>query len=104
MKCNFKRNSFTNDILNWADAVIIEDAVEHREDDHIDVEEHHSEHCAELALVKQIHAGGQNDDSTAGVKQDFQQKNHHHFKVKWSTLWAIPEIMIYISKWTMDMY
>ena len=94
----FKRNSFTNNILNWADAVIIEDAVEHRKDDHIDVEEHHYEHCAELALVKQIHAGGQNDDSTAGVKQDFQQKNHHQFEIKSTTLWAIPEIMINISR------
>ena len=58
--------------------MIIEDAVEDRKDDHIDVKEHHGEHCAELALVKQIHAGGQNDDSTAGVKQDFQQKNHQN--------------------------
>ena len=98
MKRNFQRNNITNDILHWADAVIIEDAVEHRKDDHIDVEEHHSEHCAELAIVKQIHAGRQNDDSTTGVKQDFQQKNHHHFKVKWSALWSIPEIMINISR------
>ena len=69
----------TNDILNWTDIVIVKDAIKDYQDGHVDIEEHHREHCVELSIMQHIVASRKNNDSTTGVEQNFQQKNHCKF-------------------------
>ena len=68
-------NIITNYCLNWADVVFIEDTVEDNQDGHVDIEEHHREHCVELSIMQHIVASRKNNDSTTGVEQNFQQKD-----------------------------
>ena len=69
----------TNDTLNWADVVIIEDTVEDYQDGHVNIEEHHCEHGAEPSIMQHIVARRKNNYSTTGVKQNFQQKDDSYF-------------------------
>ena len=55
--------------------MIIEDTVEDCQDGHVDIEEHHCEHGAELPVMQDIVASWENNDSTTGVEQNFQQKD-----------------------------
>ena len=71
-QCN---SIITNDILNWADVVIVEDTVEDCQDGHVDIEEHHREHGTELPVMQDIVASWKNNDSTTGVEQNCQQKD-----------------------------
>ena len=55
--------------------MFIENTVEDNQDGHVDIEEHHREHGAELPVMQDIVAGWKNNDSTTGVEQNFQQKD-----------------------------
>ena len=71
--------------------MIIENTVEDHEDGHVDIEEHHRVHGAELSVLQDVKTGWKDRQSSTTVEQNFQEEDNCQFDVKGPTFRSVPE-------------